>query len=177
MAIEKLSGRVVYENRWMRVREDQVRFAGGQEGIYGVVEKPDFALIIPRHDDGRFQLVEQFRYTVGDRFWEFPQGAWEDASGVDPTELARGELREETGFEAGKMRHLAHLYEAYGFCDQGLHVFLAEDLRPGPPQREMTEQDMRTGVFSLDEMREMIRAGTIKDGPTVAALGLLLLEG
>jgi hypothetical protein len=35
--------RLVYENRWMRVREDAVRRRDGSEGIYDVVEKPDFA--------------------------------------------------------------------------------------------------------------------------------------
>jgi ADP-ribose pyrophosphatase len=38
--IEGLGTRVVYENRWMRVREDAIRRRNGSEGIYGVVVNP-----------------------------------------------------------------------------------------------------------------------------------------
>ena len=96
----------------MTVREDQVRRADGSAGIYGVVEKPDSALVLPRWADG-FWLVEQFRYPVGRRAWEFPQGSWgAGGPGGDQTELARRELAEETGLRAGTLRHLGHLFEA-----------------------------------------------------------------
>ncbi len=53
----------MYANRWMAVREDQILRHDGTYGIYGVVQKPDFALIIP-YADGGFHLVEQYRYPV-----------------------------------------------------------------------------------------------------------------
>jgi ADP-ribose pyrophosphatase len=65
--------RVVYQNRWMRVREDAIERDDGSAGIYGVIEKPDFALIIPIENDSLY-LVEQYRYPVAARFLEFPQG-------------------------------------------------------------------------------------------------------
>ncbi len=76
----------------MKVHEDAVMFSDGSEGIYGVVDKEDFALIIPMGDDGRFQLVEQYRYPVGGRYWEFPQGSWETKPGTDISLVASGEL-------------------------------------------------------------------------------------
>src|SRR6516165_7179453 len=51
--IETTSTWLVYENRWMRVREDTIRRRDGSNGIYGVVEKPYFVVIIPVEDDGR----------------------------------------------------------------------------------------------------------------------------
>ena len=65
--IETTSTRLVYENRWMRVREDMIRRRDGSSGIYGVVEKPDFVVIVPVEDDGRLHLVEQYRYPVKGR--------------------------------------------------------------------------------------------------------------
>src|SRR4051794_30183138 len=96
----------------MRVREDVIRRADGSDGIYGVVEKKDFALIIP-FDGDHVWLVEQFCYPVGRRYWEFPQGSWEELDKVDREELARGELEEETGLRARQMRHLGFLHQAY----------------------------------------------------------------
>ena len=72
--ITQLASRPIYRNRWLSLREDKVRFPGGHEGIYTVVEKSDFATIIPVHDDGRIQLVRQYRYPVGGSYWELPQG-------------------------------------------------------------------------------------------------------
>ena len=51
------SSREVYRNAWIRVREDEIEHPDGSTGLYGVVERPDFALVIPAEDDG-FWLVE-----------------------------------------------------------------------------------------------------------------------
>lgn len=73
----------MYSNRWMTVREDAVRRTDGSEGIFGVVEKTGCSLIVP-FDGSHVHLVEQFRYPVGDRFWELPQGSWESDVAADP---------------------------------------------------------------------------------------------
>lgn len=171
--IKKLKRRTVYENRWMKVFEDAVQFPDGAEGIYGIVDKEDFVLIIPRHGDGRFQLVEQYRYPVAGRFWEFPQGSWETKPGSDPEKVALGELEEETGLRAEKLQKLGHLYEAYGFSNQGFHIFLADNLKPGTANRDHEEQDMQSASFTRAEVTQMILSGQIKDAPTIAALNLL----
>jgi ADP-ribose pyrophosphatase len=172
-----LGTRLVYENRWMRVREDAIRRPDGSQGIYGVVEKSDFVVIAPVEDDGSVHLVEQYRYPVGARFWEFPQGAWEHAPGADPLDVARGELQEETGLLAERMTAAGHLLQAYGYATQGYHVFLARDLRPAARKLDHEEQGLITRCFSGSELTRMIRDGEIKDATTVAALGLLQLKG
>ncbi len=177
MSIRRVSSRAVYENQWMRVREDEIERADGSRGIYGVVEKPDFALIVPVDTDGGLWLVEQYRYPVEARFWEFPQGSWEQQPGVDPATLARGELREEAGLEAGSLRRIGHLYEAYGFSTQGFDVWLASGLEQVLVSREVEEQDMRVRRIAREEWEAMVRSGEIKDAPSVAAYGLLLLSG
>ncbi len=71
--IEQLQSREVYRNNWMTLREDTIRRPDGTEGIYSVIDKPTYALVVARESD-RYQLVEQFRYPLGLRRWEFPQG-------------------------------------------------------------------------------------------------------
>jgi 8-oxo-dGTP pyrophosphatase MutT (NUDIX family) len=176
VSIRQLSTRAVYQNPWMRVREDEIERADGSTGIYGVVEKPDFALIIPRDRDGGLWLVEQYRYPVADRFWEFPQGSWEQQPDADSAALARGELQEETGLKAESLDHLGHLYEAYGYCTQGFDVWLATDLEQTPTYRHVEEQDMRVRKVTRDDWEAMLRAGEVKDAPSIAAYGLLLLN-
>ena len=175
--ITRRARRTVYSNRWMTVHEDDVHFPSGAEGIYGVVSKPDFALIVPVGADGSLHLVEQYRYPVTGRYWEFPQGSWETDPTADPANVAAGELAEETGLRAGTMRHVGHFFEAYGFCDQGFHIFIATDLVAGESTRDVTEQDMLTRAFPIDAVITMIDQGQIKDAPTIAALGYLRLKG
>jgi ADP-ribose pyrophosphatase len=175
--IETIGRRLVYENRWMRVREDTVRRRDGSSGIYGVVEKPDFVAIVPVEGDGRVHLVQQFRYPVRARYWEIPQGSWEHAPETDPLEVARAELSEETGLNAAQMTYAGHLFQGYGYATQGYHVFVAEGLTPGHAGKDQEEQDLLTCAFALSHIEDMIREGAIKDATTVAALGLLRLKG
>jgi 8-oxo-dGTP pyrophosphatase MutT (NUDIX family) len=173
--MEQVSSRVVYQNPWMTVREDAVRRADGSQGIYGVVEKPDSALVLPRWSDG-FWLVEQYRYPVRRRAWEFPQGSWDSGGKVDPVEQARQELAEETGLRAAGMAHLGHLFAAYGFSAQGFDVYLATGLAEGVPDREISEQDMQHRAFTDEEVEHLIVTGQLVDAPSLAALTLYGLK-
>lgn len=171
--IRVTASRVVYENRWMRVREDDTLLPDGSPGLYAVVEKPPAAVIVPFDDaDQALWLVEQWRHPVGARFWELPQGAWEDRPGASAEELARGELAEETGLRAGRIERLGRLYFAYGITDQPFDVWAARDLQAGEQALEATEQGLIAARFTVDEVRAMVRDGRIADSATVAALGL-----
>lgn len=159
----------------MTLREDAVRRLDGSEGIYAVVDRPTCAVVIP-FDGARFHLVEQFRYPVGMRRWEFPMGTAPELADVPPLELAARELREETGLLAGSMADLGMTDVAPGFSSQRGHVFLATDLTQGEPEREVEEQDMRTAWFERGEFEKMIASGDITDVLTLAAYMLLLMR-
>jgi 8-oxo-dGDP phosphatase len=173
--VQTLSSRQVYANRWMTVREDAVRRSDGSDGIYAVVDKPTYALVIPRDGD-LLHLVEQFRYPVGRRRWEFPAGTAPDRADLDPAELAVRELQEETGLVAGRMELIGHLEVAPGMSSQLGTVWLATELNQGPAQREHTEQDMRTAWFPAAEFETMARRGEITDAQSLAAYLLLRLH-
>lgn len=173
--IKKLASRIVYRNPWMTVREDEVEFPGGHQGIYGVVEKPDFALIVPM-EAGAVHLVRQYRYPVQGAYWEFPQGSYHTQGDVKPVELARGELSEETGLVAGSLEQIGFLHEANGYSNQGFHIFLATDLTQGPRRLEVTEQGMEVRRVSLADFEQMVLAGEIRDAPTLSAYALLKIK-
>jgi len=172
-SITTLSTREIYRNRWLRIREDRILRSNGKEGIYSVVDKDECAIILPL-DQGRVWLVEQFRYTIQQRAWELPQGGWEEAI-VDPEELARGELKEETGLHADRMVRLGALWIAYGFARQKQHVYLASGLTQAMTDRDAEEHDLVVHSFAIEEFERMMREGTIADASTLAAWGLYQL--
>ena len=170
----RIASREVYRNDWMIVREDDIRRPDGSSGIYGVIDKPAYALVIAT-DGERLRLVEQFRYPLGRRRWEFPQGTAPGRAELEPAELAVRELREETGLTAGTMTALGCLDLAPGLSSQRGWVFLATDITEGDPDPEHEEQDIRSQWFSRTEVERMILAGEITDAQSIAAYATLLL--
>jgi ADP-ribose pyrophosphatase len=160
--------RIVYENRWMRLHEDITERADGTPGLYAWIEKPPAAVIVPL-DSGHVWLVQQHRHPIGARFWELPQGAWEDDPTAAAEDLARGELAEETGLRAARMEHLGKLYFAYGITDQSFDVWRASGLEPGEQALEATEADLRVERFTVAGFEAMISGGQIRDAATVSA--------
>jgi 8-oxo-dGDP phosphatase len=179
-SIRAVGSREVYRNNWLTIREDDIRRPDGSSGIYAVVDKPTYALVIPRDSDSgteRFHLVEQFRYPLGLRRWEFPQGTAPNRADLDPAQLAARELREETGLVATSMTELGVLDVAPGMSSQRGRVFLATGITEGPHDREHEEQDMRSAWFARAELEQMMRDGVITDAQTLAAWALLSLDG
>ncbi len=172
-SIKTLSSREIYRNRWMRLREDEILRSNGKKGIYGVVEKDDCAIILPI-DKGLVWLVEQYRYTIQERALELPQGGWE-MEVENPEELARGELKEETGLEAAQMIYLGPMWIAYGFARQRQHVFVATGLTQAEKEPDPEEHDLVIHSVPVDEFERMMREGEIQDCSTLAAWGMYLL--
>lgn len=178
MSIRTLNSREVYRNAWCTVREDEIERTAADgttsRGIYGVMDKTPACIVIPleRAAEGDFLwLVRQFRYTVQGTYYEFPQGGWETED-VDKEELARGELREETGLTAERMVHLGDLWIAYGALRQLHSVFLAEGLSEGDTARDPEEHDMTVHRVTVREFEDMLLDGRVMDNCSAAAWGL-----
>jgi ADP-ribose pyrophosphatase len=169
------SSRVVYENKWITLREDTLERADGSPGLYSVVEKGPSAVILPLDGD-EVVLIEQWRHPVGARYWELPQGGWEGHEVPDPEELARGELMEETGLRAGSLEKLGRLYYAYGISNQPFDAWLATDLSQGEQALEPEEEGLRVQRFGLAEVDRMLRENVIVDAATVATFGLVRMH-
>ena len=166
--IRTLSSRTVYENDWLRLREDEIERPDGHHGVYAVVEKEDFALVIP-WDGEAVTLVGQYRYTLGRFSWELPQGT---VDGAGPEEAARTELAEETGLRAQHMRHLGRLDNAVGMSSQGFHVWLATQLEQGEPSPEAEEVGMTARTVTAGELDAILSIVQMPPGVPVAAVGL-----
>lgn len=172
VSIQRVSSTEIYANPWLSVREDAILRADGSPGIYSVVDKPTGVIVIPRAGD-KLYLVEQFRYAVGARRWEFPAGTAPDRRTLPPEQLAIRELGEETGLHADVLTQIGTVDVAPGFSSQRQSVFLAEELTPGPAAREHEEQDMDARWWPIADVWVAVTSGEICDAQTLAALTLL----
>lgn len=163
------ASRHVYDNAWIRVREDQLLLPDGREGVYGVVHFHNLALgAVPLLPDGSTVLVGQHRHAHdGAWSWELPEGGGDPAR--DPRlEMAR-ELREETGLHGGRWTSLGELHTSYSVTDERGHLWLVEDPEEGPHDPDPTEV-LRTWRLPFADAVAMARDGGLVDSLTVVGL-------
>jgi len=168
--------RVVYENPWIRVREDAVTRPDGGDGIFGVVEVQRPAVfVVALSDADEVVLVTVDRHTVGSSV-EVPAGG---TDGEDPLAAAQRELAEETGLAARHWRQVGTMNALNGVCRAHELVFLATGLEPSPDSDDAAARaeegigDVRR--VPLPDVLAMVRDGAITDGETIAALMLALV--
>lgn len=163
-----LSSEVKYENRWIRVVEDQVINPGGQQGIYGKVHFKNTAIgIVPIDAAGNTWLVGQHRYVLDAWSWEIPEGGCPDS---DFRSAAIRELQEETGLNATRWTEVLRLHLSNSVSDELGIIYLAEDLSEGVTSRESSEADMKIWKLPLKEALSMVDRGQITDSMSIAGL-------
>jgi ADP-ribose pyrophosphatase len=165
-----ISSRVVYENPWMRLREDAAELPDKRTTIYGVVTFGDCVGVVPFIDDGRVMLVRQYRYVQGENHrWEIPTGGVNEGENLE--QAAQRELAEEIGHRAGRLIHISSYYTSKCICDETAHLYIGEDLvRAEAPPDETEFLERR--VFTFDEALRMALECEIMDSMSV--VGLLL---
>ena len=169
MAWTTLSSRTAYENRWIRVREDDVVGPDG-EGIYGVVEMRHPAVFVVAVDaDDRVCLVSLHRYATGRQSLEVPAGG---CDGDDPLVAAQRELAEETGFSATEWVPLGRMDALNGVANAPEYVFLARSLRQVTDASHSQREEGIDAVqwVPFGEALGLIASGHLTDGETIAAL-------
>jgi 8-oxo-dGTP pyrophosphatase MutT (NUDIX family) len=163
-----LTSRVVYENAWMRLREDAVVRPDGGQGIYGVVELRPSVGVVAINREREVVLAGQWRYPLGRYSWEIPRGGAHPGE-TDLLAVAQRELREETGVEAHAWEPLGAVDVNNGVTDDVEYLFLASELECGPARLD-PEEEIVVRWTPFEVAVQMALGGEITEVCTVAAL-------
>lgn len=164
-----LASREVYDNPWLRIREDEVVRPDGEAGIYGVVHYKNVAIGIMPVEDDHIYLVGQYRYPLDQYSWEIPEGGCPEDE--DLLSAARRELAEETGLRAKNWKLLGEAHLSNSVSDERAVWFLATELTQGEHEPEGTEQ-LNIRRLPAAQVFKMAVNGEITD-----ALSLLAIMG
>ncbi|MFN2452194.1 MAG: NUDIX domain-containing protein [Candidatus Dormibacteria bacterium] len=168
-AAERLQHREeVFAGRLLHVYRDEVALSGGRTAVREVIRHPGAVAVVALDAHGRTLLVRQWRHAVGRAVWEVCAGTREP--GETPSATAARELAEETGYQAAAWRQLGAGCVSPGYTDELIHLFLAEQLTPGPTATD-ADEEVDSRFFTQPEVLELVRQGGT-DLKTLAGLAL-----
>jgi len=136
-----------------------------------VAVHPGSVVIVPLVEPDRVCLIEVVRIAVGETLCELPAGTLDRVESLE--EAARRELVEETGYRAGRITAAGAFWMSPGILRERMHLFVAEDLVPGPQALEPGER-ITTKIVPWNEAIAMCVDGRIHDAKTI--VGLLLVN-
>jgi len=167
-----LKSKLIYQNPWIKVREDTVVHPDGEKGIYGYIEKDTGAFIIALDNDDSVFIVKQHRYPIKKTILDLPGGVTGDSNVL---KNAKKELYEEAGIKAKKWERLGGFYVGPGHETTFMHVYLATKLDTTELASIFQEGDEAISEvvkIKIPRLKNMIKNGQIECGITMASLNL-----
>lgn len=164
----KVGDKLVYDNPWISLTEFDVITPAGTQSIYGKVHFKNIAIgVIAIDAADNTYLVGQYRFVLDAYSWEIPEGGCPE--GTDWLTAAKRELKEETGFEAGKWTEILQMHVSNSVSDEFAIVYVAQDLIAGEAEPEDTE-DLKVIKMPFSEAVNWVMDGKITDSISVAAI-------
>lgn len=130
---------VEFNSRYFVARQDIVSMGDGAPRIYSSIRTKYYGVCVaPIDSDGHVTLVGQYRYVLDCYTWELPGGG--AALGENDLDIAKAELREETGLQADHWLRVTKGGASVGLSDEVDSGYVAWGLRQGRPNPDPVER-------------------------------------
>jgi len=157
----------IFEGKIINLRVDTVELEKQKYTKREIVEHRNAVAIVAINENGEILLVKQFRKAVEDFLFELPAGILNIAE--VPVEGALRELKEETGYEAKKIKQVCEFYSSPGFTNEKIYLFKAEDLLFASTKLD-EDECIETIAVNKEEAAKMLETGRILDSKTIIGI-------
>lgn len=166
-----ISSEMIYEGSILNLRKDKVRVKDNRTSYREIVEHSGGVAIAAITPEGKMVLVRQYRKAAEKAVLEVPAGKIENNEAHEQT--AKRELKEETGYTAGKVKFITSFYSSIGYSTEVIYLYYATELTPGETNFDDNEA-IDILEFELQDLKKMVLSGEIEDAKSIAAI--LLVE-
>lgn len=160
---EVLDSKVIYQNPWIKVREDSVKRPDGTNGIFGVVDYAPGVHIMALDRDQKVCVIKEYMYAIERYDIMFPAGGIDE--GETPLEAAKRELLEEIGYESKEWIDLGVVNPLTMIVSSPFYLFLALNCI----KTSSGESTIEVKKYTLYEVEEFIKKDEITLSGTIAA--------
>lgn len=157
----------IYRGKSVDFRVDTIRLPDGKTATREYLDHPGAVGVVPFLDPRTVVLVRQYRHPVGEITLELPAGKLD--AGESPLACLRRELREETGYAAGRVKPLIDYWPTPAFANEVLHLYVAERLTEGRHEPD-ADEFLEVVRMPFDKALGLVRSGKIQDSKTVIGL-------
>ena len=167
---ERIGRTLIHNGAIVDIYQDRMVLPDGSEENFDFIKHKGAAAVIPVLDDGRIIMVKQYRNAIDAYTLEIPAGGLDGAD--EPTKVAaHRELEEETGYYAKMedVEFLLSLYTTVAFCNEKIDIYVARNLVK-TEQHLDDDEFIDVGIYSIDELTDLVLTGKIVDAKTIAAL-------
>lgn len=165
---EVISREQIFEGKILDVQRWKVTLPDGSEAPREIVLHKGASAVVPVDAENNVYMVKQYRTAIGRVMREIPAGKL-DYAGEDRFEAAKRELKEETGFTAGKWTYLGDIATTPGFSSEVISLYLAQELTAGDTDFD-DDEFLSNEKLPLSDAVEMALNGSFQDSKTVVAL-------
>lgn len=164
---KRVNSRKVYEGAILNVRVDTVTARKGH-AYREIVEHNGAVAAVALTNDDKIVMVRQYRYACDQVVLELPAGKIERGE-TDPQAAMCRELKEETGYSAGKVRYLGCINPSVGYSEEVIHLYLMTGLTPGQQSLD-DDEAVEVELLPFEEVFQMAGEGKLSDAKTIAGL-------
>jgi ADP-ribose pyrophosphatase len=155
-----LNSEYLHNEPWLTIRRERCALPNGKiMPAYYVLEYPEWVTAFALTKDNKAVLVKQYRHGLGVISIETPGGVVDKGESTD-TAIKR-ELKEETGYEFDNFVYLGKVCANPATTNNYMHMYLATGGEKTGEQSLDETEDVEVVVYSINEIKEMVRKNEI----------------
>ncbi len=158
----------IYENKYGALYDDEIEFL--PQKIKGTYVRwswnvPYSVAVLPMISPDTGVLIRSFRHSARKLILEVPKGFGE--KNKEPVEIAKMELKEETGLICGAIDYKGMVFTDPAFAYHPMHLFIAWDCLEGQSNNEESEVIFESVPLKINHVDKLFSEGLLQDAITL----------